>query len=369
MRKICAIISMVLVTTSLLAQSPEQMSYQAVIRNINNELVANTEIGMKISVLQGSASGVAVYTETQTPTSNTNGLVSIEIGGINASVVLGDFTTIDWANGLYFIQTETDPTGGTNYTITGVSQLLSVPYALHAKTAEVFTGNITEVDGSITNEIQDLQLVGNILTITNNGSATEIDLSAYLNNQTVNLSAGNGISITGTYPDFNISQVNKHYIGELIGINGEDGIVFWVDSTGEHGLICSIEDINGNVKWSDVSGTIVPDDARSEFNGYENTIAINTQSLASAAGLCLAYSTSGTIAGDWYLPAIDELSKIYHAKYELNKSINIKTFELGYYWSSTEHSKLYAWYYSMDIGYSNNINKDRFHNVRAIRSF
>ena len=127
-----------------LAQSPEKMSYQAVVRDASDNLVTNQSVGMQISILQGSAGGTAVYVETQTPTTNTNGLVTIEIG--SGTVVTGDFTTIDWTNGPYFIKTETDPTGGTTYTITGTSQLLSVPYALHAKTAESVTGTITETD-------------------------------------------------------------------------------------------------------------------------------------------------------------------------------------------------------------------------------
>ena len=98
------------------------MSYQAVVRNASNDLVANQSVGIKISILQGSATGTPVYVETQTPATNANGLVSMEIG--NGTVVSGDFTTIDWANGPYFIKTETDPTGGTNYTITGTSQLV-----------------------------------------------------------------------------------------------------------------------------------------------------------------------------------------------------------------------------------------------------
>jgi uncharacterized protein (TIGR02145 family) len=84
---------------------------------------------MQISILQGSGSGTVVYSETQTPATNGNGLVSIEIGGG------AGFSNINWAAGPYFIKTETDPAGGTNYTITGTVQLLSVPYALHAKTA------------------------------------------------------------------------------------------------------------------------------------------------------------------------------------------------------------------------------------------
>lgn len=132
------------VAFGLYAQTPEKMSYQAVIRNSSNQLVTNHAVGMQISILQGSVSGAAVYIETQTPTSNANGLVSIEIG--NGSVVSGDFASIDWANGPYFIQTETDPTGGSTYSITGVSQLLSVPYALHAKYAEALTDTIPETD-------------------------------------------------------------------------------------------------------------------------------------------------------------------------------------------------------------------------------
>lgn len=118
---------------SAFAQAPEKMSYQAVIRNTANALITNQVVGMKISILQGSASGAVIYAETQTPTSNNNGLVTLEIGG--GTPVTGTFASINWANGSYFIKTETDPTGGTSYTITGTSQLLSTPYALYAKTS------------------------------------------------------------------------------------------------------------------------------------------------------------------------------------------------------------------------------------------
>ncbi|MFW5657373.1 MAG: hypothetical protein ACOC0C_07115 [Bacteroidota bacterium] len=144
MKSILTIISAFLLIINSFAQSPEKMSYQAVIRNSSNNLVANSEVGMQISILQGSIGGTAVYVETQTPTTNANGLVSLEIGA--GTVQSGDFSTIDWTNGPYFIKTETDPVGGTTYTITGISQLLSVPYALHAKTAETLTGGIVESD-------------------------------------------------------------------------------------------------------------------------------------------------------------------------------------------------------------------------------
>jgi uncharacterized protein (TIGR02145 family) len=139
MKKLFVILA-IAVTMTLYAQSPQKMSYQAVIRNADNILVPNHAIGMKISILQGDANGAEVYTETLTPITNDNGLVSVEIGGQTG------FDTINWASGSYFIKTETDPAGGTNYTISGTSQLLSVPYALHAKTAEKLTGGNTETD-------------------------------------------------------------------------------------------------------------------------------------------------------------------------------------------------------------------------------
>jgi uncharacterized protein (TIGR02145 family) len=122
-----------------LGQSPQKISYQAVIRNTNSQLLANHTVKMRISILQGSSSGTTVYIETHSPTTDANGLVTIEIG--SGTIVTGTFDVIDWSTGTYFIKTETDPDplGTTNYTITGTSQILSVPYSLFAKTAGTST--------------------------------------------------------------------------------------------------------------------------------------------------------------------------------------------------------------------------------------
>lgn len=125
--------------TCVFAQSPENFGYQAVMRDASNTLISNTLIGVKISILQGSLSGTLVYAEMQTPTTDVNGIISLVIG--NGNIISGVFASIDWSNGPYFIKTETDPNGGTEYTINGVSQLLSVPYALYAKTAESIIGS------------------------------------------------------------------------------------------------------------------------------------------------------------------------------------------------------------------------------------
>jgi hypothetical protein len=128
MKEIYSIIAALLLTINVCAQAPQKMSYQAVIRTSSNALLTSTTVGMQISVLQGSSSGIPVYVETQIQSTNSNGLVSLEIG--TGTVVTGTFAGINWATGPYFIKTETDPTGGTDYAIAGTNELMSVPYAL-----------------------------------------------------------------------------------------------------------------------------------------------------------------------------------------------------------------------------------------------
>lgn len=120
----------------LFSQAPIKMTYQAVIRNTSGALVTNHAVGIRISILQGSATGTVVYRETYAPVpqTNANGLVTIEIGSGTPST--GTFSGIDWIDSPFFLKTETDPLGGTNYTITGTSQLLSVPYALFSRTSD-----------------------------------------------------------------------------------------------------------------------------------------------------------------------------------------------------------------------------------------
>jgi uncharacterized protein (TIGR02145 family) len=129
MKKTILLLITIILMVNLSAQSPARMSYQAVVRNASNALVVNTPVKMRISILQGSASGTAVYTELHNPTTNANGLATFEIGG--GTSPSGSFTGIDWSKGPFFIKTETDPANGNNYSITGTTQLLSVPYAMY----------------------------------------------------------------------------------------------------------------------------------------------------------------------------------------------------------------------------------------------
>lgn len=136
MKKLYFIIIEVLITVNMIAQVPQKMSYQCIIRNSGGDMVKNQSIGIRISILQGSTSGIVVYRETYNPNpqTNENGLVTIDIG--SGLAITGTFPGINWTNGPYFLKTETDPTGATNYTIAGTSQLLSVPYAFYAKSSE-----------------------------------------------------------------------------------------------------------------------------------------------------------------------------------------------------------------------------------------
>ena len=131
MNRLLTLITFLFIASITFGQAPEKMSYQAVLRDSKNKLIVNKLVGMQISILKGATE---VYRETQLPTTNNNGLVSLEIGA--GSVVFGVFKDIDWGNGVFSIKTEIDPTGGNKHSISGTTQMLSVPYSMYAKTAE-----------------------------------------------------------------------------------------------------------------------------------------------------------------------------------------------------------------------------------------
>lgn len=109
---------------------PPAFSYQAVVRDAGGVIIANQAVGFRISILQGSAVGAAIYTEDHSSMTNDFGLTNLEIG--NGSPVLGTFGAINWGTDDYFIEIGLDLVGGGSYTFMGTSQLLSVPYALFA---------------------------------------------------------------------------------------------------------------------------------------------------------------------------------------------------------------------------------------------
>ncbi|HAM97844.1 MAG TPA: hypothetical protein DCQ26_04475, partial [Marinilabiliales bacterium] len=158
-------------THLVLAQPQSTLKYQAVVRNSQGLVVENQQVSLRISLLADTVTGAVDYSETHLTTTNTFGLVVINIGGGTPQV--GQYQELDWAKHQYFVKVEIDIEGGDNFTEMGTSPLLSVPYALHAQTV----AQNNDADADPTNEIQDLVLTGNQLSITNNPAATLIDLS------------------------------------------------------------------------------------------------------------------------------------------------------------------------------------------------
>ena len=375
MKRIITICAAILMIASVYAQSPEKMSYQAVIRNSSNALVTNTNVGMQISILQGSASGSAVYTETQTPTTNGNGLVSLEIG--TGTVLSGNFSTINWANGLYFIKIETDPTGGTSYTITGTSQLLSVPYALHAKTADSVIATVNETDPIFGASLAS-GITGADTTYWNNklDSYTETDPifgssvasgitgadTTNWNNKQEQLTAGANITIVGdTISVTGGSFSNDFYLGQdTLG-----GIVFYIylDQNGnQHGLI-----LNKNESTAQWQTSATTTNATRGWDGVYNTNLMT----ASPAATYVNGLTDGGFT-DWYLPSIDELTLLYNNRFHANKALHAGSHTLlstTDYWSSTEFNAASAFHFFFSLGSAFTNGKTTTYKVRAVRAF
>jgi len=177
----------IFVSFSMVAQTPQGMSYQAVVRDGSGALVTNQSVGMAISILQGSSLGTTKYAETHTITTNANGLVSLEIG--KGTVIQGSLSTIDWGSGPYFVKTETDPNGGSNYTISGTSELLSVPFALHAKAAETYTETDPLFSSSLASDITAIDIIN--WNLYNSSPASGIT-AADINNWNDTSSTGGG---------------------------------------------------------------------------------------------------------------------------------------------------------------------------------
>jgi uncharacterized protein (TIGR02145 family) len=245
MKRAIAILVAVLITTTLWSQNvPQKMSYQAVIRDASGLLVISKVIGMEINIRQGSLTGTIVYTETQTPTINANGLVSIEIGGGTG------FSTINWSGDKYFIETKTAIVAPlTTYTIIGTSQLLSVPYALHAKTAESVSGTIPESDPVYTswNKSTGISITKNQIS----------DLGTYLT------------SYTETDPIFGASPANGITTQLISNWNTASS---WGDHAGLY------RPINYIPEWTEITNK--PDFAKWDKDSTDNVIITGNQTIA-----------------------------------------------------------------------------------------
>jgi len=298
------------ITLIVSAQAPQGFNYQATVRNSAGALITNQNVLFKFNIMLNSQTSLPVYSETHQAPTDDLGQVNLVIG--TGTPTIGTFSTINWANGSYFLGIELNT--GAGYVAMGTTQLLSVPYALHANTATSTTGS------------------------------------------------------TGGF---------THYVGELFG-GGIVVSVWKDAQGVERGLIASLTDLSSAIPWTTPAfydGEIGPA-AQSPTNGLANTNAIVAQAGAGtsyAAGLCKAYNAGGF--NDWYLPAAWELNQCYNAAMIVNELLGIANgfkfsdSNFSYYWSSTEYASNVAWHQRFNVGGTSNSSKAANLAVRAVRRF
>ena len=280
--------------STIQAQAPQKMTYQAVVRDASNNLITNTQVGIEINILQSSVTGMIVYTETKTPTTNNNGLLTIEFGGQTG------FDTITWANGPYFLETKIDPNNSGTYTITGTSQLLTVPYALYAKTAESISGNINENDpiysawnksyNDLINKPNIIDTVSEVLDTTTQFIRTEIDGS--ITNEIQNLAQVSAInnSVNTQLKDVNNptddnDAATKIYVDQMMQIMENNGLTV-VDFSSNNQIMT----INNPIIFTDNSA-INPTSWNWDFGDGNTSTTQNPTHIYTTAG---TYSVSLT---------------------------------------------------------------------------
>lgn len=299
-----------LLTIGLKAQTPPNaFNYSAVARNAAGQPIASATIGIQITILKTSPTGVSQYSENHFVNTDAYGLFNLVIGA--GAVQSGSMATIDWSNDNYYLNVGMDATGGTNFLTMGTTQLLSVPYAMYAKSAGTVSGG------------------------------------------------GTGGSFT-------------HYIGEEF--SGGVIFHLWKDNASvEHGLIVDKTDLSTAQAWSNIAQTLIGQAAQSSWDGLSNSNAIVAQEVHtdSAAALCLNSTNGGQ--SDWYLPSVQELNMLWNNYYTVARSLTqisgATQLSLATYWSSTENVNSEAWRFQFIDGSAYGGSKDVTDYVRAVRAF
>jgi hypothetical protein len=374
--KLLTTLCLVLSAIISFAQSPNKFSYQAVVRDANNNLVSSQTVGVKISLLLNTPTGIIVYQETHSPLSNANGLVTLEVGG--GQVVAGDMAAIDWGAGSYYIKTEIDPAGGTNYSITSTTQLLSVPFALYAANggggepgpqgpqgpagatgATGATGpqgpaGATGATGP-TGPQGPQGPAGNFANGTTPGEMLYWNGSTWVaiepGAEGSTLTFCNGVPTWGPCPEPPI-EVGSFYQG---------GVVFYVDGNG-HGLIAATSDQSIGALWGCEGTSMTTQNGVGTGLVNTETIYVSCSQTDIAARICYDVEINGYT--DWYLPSRDELDLVYQ------NQAAIGGFNNGLYWSSSQATPTTAYYKNFSNGNtSSNFKSGYYYRVRAIRSF
>ncbi|WP_435526021.1 hypothetical protein [Chryseobacterium indoltheticum] len=178
MKKLYTSIGLFLATL-LSAQVPQAFSYQTIAFNASGAPIANGNVALKISILENSATGTVLYTETHNKTTNSKGLVNLNIG--EGTATTGTFGGINWGTNTKFVKVEMDPQGGSNYTNVGVNQLMSVPYSQVSKTVVTGAGQgITLTSPNGTAYTLNVSDSGTLSLPTNSSSNSSLPSNFYL---------------------------------------------------------------------------------------------------------------------------------------------------------------------------------------------
>lgn len=191
----------------LYAQAPQQFSYQAVAADAAGNELANTIIGLRFSIIKDSLVGEVVWVETHQTGTDPFGLFTVQVGsGTPAGGTAPAFDQIDWSDGPYFLRVEMDVAGGTNYSLMGTTQLLSVPFALFAERAG---SALNDQDTDPTNELQTLSVSGDTLKLSGAPPVVFSDADADPTNELQVLSLdGTTLSLSGTNSEVDLSTVS-----------------------------------------------------------------------------------------------------------------------------------------------------------------
>jgi len=318
-----------LVSQLVFSQTPQGISYQAVAYDTNGFELANQEIGIRLGILIETADAESSYSETHQITTSDFGLFSLLI---SQGETTDDFSSLNWENGAY-LKVELDTNLDGEYMLMGVSSFNAVPYALFAP---------------IDNRIDSLV------------SLFEYKFS--LMSSPIQESLDMGVSFTDL---FSVGFQKDQFFG----LNYQGGIVFYIDETGEHGLVAAMEDI-GSFEWGCYETELSGADGTAIGTGYQNTLDIvsGCSETPIAASEALDYESEGY--SDWYLPSRYELVEMYNTIGNGGPDGNMGFENINsFYWSSSESYNYSAWGVYFVSGSTGNLDKYSTSRVRVIRAF
>ncbi|MCB9313100.1 MAG: hypothetical protein H6568_10040 [Lewinellaceae bacterium] len=229
-------------------QVPQSFKYQGVAR-VDQDVVVG-QIGLRLSVHQGTINGNIVYREAHQTTTNEVGVFSVEAG--NGSVISGTFSSIDWGDGPYFLEVELDPAGGSAYVVLGATQIMSVPYALYASKAGSVDG---DTDQDPQNEIQTVSKSGSVVTLSKGGGSFSVDDNdASVTNEIQLLSkSGTNLTLSKGGGTVSIDDADSNPTNEIqsLSLNGSNLSISSSNSVNLSSVINSIWKLNGSTAYYD----------------------------------------------------------------------------------------------------------------------